>query len=208
MRSVIHNIRILLTDPENYDARSEAGVGVRHGRERHAEDRQGHGFSGASDPASARRLHQLQPRLGSGGHSSRSVPPYLQVRRGAVCTVCAECLGYCTQRQRRGDGCRRYRRAGRVHQGDWPADYLYRAWHPRRHRLPRRGGFYQHHRWLLQKVDARRDLRNFEGVPVSIRAFRSKTKHSLRCAPFLTFLPLAFGPKRDIIGQTNCGKGQ
>ena len=99
MRSVIHNIRILLTDPENYDARSEAGVGVRHGRERRAEDRQGHGFSGASDPASARRLHRLQPRRGAGGHSSRSVPPYLQVWCGAVCAVCSECLGHRTQGQ-------------------------------------------------------------------------------------------------------------
>ena len=115
MRSVIHNIRILLTDPENYDARSEAGVGVRHGRERRAEDRQGHGFSGASDPASARRLHRLQPRCRAGGDPSRSVPPHLQVWCGAVCTVCAECLGHCAQGQRRGDRCCWYRRAGRVH---------------------------------------------------------------------------------------------
>ena len=43
-------------------------MGVRHGRERRAEDRQGHGFSGASDPASAQRLHRLQPRRGAGGH--------------------------------------------------------------------------------------------------------------------------------------------
>ena len=37
--------------------------------------------------------------------------------------------------------------------GRWSADQLCRAWHPRRHRLPRRGGFYQHHRWLLQEAD-------------------------------------------------------
>ena len=99
MRSVIHNIRILLTDPENYDARSEAGVGVRHGRERRAEDRQGHGFSGASDPASAGRLHQSQPWSGPGGDPSRSVPPHLQVWCGAVHPLGAECLGYRTQGQ-------------------------------------------------------------------------------------------------------------
>ena len=84
------------------------------------------------------QAHQIEHQLGAytnwsgpGGDPSRSVPPHLQVWCGAVCAVCSECLGYRTQRQRRGDGCRRYRRAGRVHQGDWPADYLYRAWHSR-----------------------------------------------------------------------------
>ena len=43
--------------------------------------------------------------------------------------------------------------AGRVHQGNWSADQLCRAWHPRRHRLPRRGGFHQRHCWLLQEAD-------------------------------------------------------
>ena len=99
MRSVIRNIRILLTDPENYDARSEAGVGVRHGRERRSEDRKSHGLPVPYVGAPVGRVHQLQPRCRSGGDPPRSVPPYLQVRRGAVCTVCAECLGCRTQGQ-------------------------------------------------------------------------------------------------------------
>lgn len=115
MRSVIRNIRILLTDPENYDARSElawASAMAENGVLK---------IGKVTDF----QAHQIQHQLGaytncnhgagSGGHSPRPVPPHLQVWCGAVCAVCSECLGHYAQGQRRGDrGCR-YRRAGRVY---------------------------------------------------------------------------------------------
>ena len=68
-----------------------------------------------SDRTPAGRLHQLQPWSKPGGDPSRSVPPHLQIRHGAVHPLGAERLGHCAQGQRRGDrGCR-YRRAGRVY---------------------------------------------------------------------------------------------
>lgn len=206
MRSVIRNIRILLTDPENYDARSElawASAMAENGVLK---------IGKVTDF----QAHQIEHQLGA----------YTNCNHGAGLAVIHPVL----YRHIYKSGAARFARFAqnvwashpRAVTGKpppvstrWPrslrklvCDQLCRAWHSRRHRLPRRGGFYQHHRWLLQKVDARRDLRNFAGMPVSIRAFRSKTKHSLRCAPFLAFLPLAFGPKRDIMGQTNCGKGR
>ena len=70
------------------------------------------------------QAHQIEHQLGaytncnhgaSGGDPSRSVPPHLQIRHGAVHPLGAERLGHCAQGQRRGDrGCR-YRRAGRVY---------------------------------------------------------------------------------------------
>lgn len=35
----------------------------------------------------------MQPWSGPGGDPPRSVPPHLQIRHGAVCAVCSECLG-------------------------------------------------------------------------------------------------------------------
>ena len=98
MRSVIRNTRVLLTDPENYGARSELAWASAMAK-RYFENWQGHGLPVPHDRASAGCLHQLQPRCGAGGHSPGFVPPYLQVRRGAVCTVCAECVGHRTQGQ-------------------------------------------------------------------------------------------------------------
>ena len=93
----------------------KAGVGVRHGRERRAEDRQGHRLPVPYAGASAARLHRLQPRRGAGGHPPCPVPPHLQIRHGAVHPLGAERLGHRAQGQRRGDCCRRYRRAGLVY---------------------------------------------------------------------------------------------
>ena len=84
MRSVIRNIRVLLTDPGELRCPQRAGVGVRDGRKRRSEDRQGHGLPVPHARASAGRVHQLQPRCRSGGDPPRSVPPYATspARRG------------------------------------------------------------------------------------------------------------------------------
>lgn len=207
MRSVIRNIRILLTNPENYEARSELARASAMAENGVLKIGKVTGF----------QAHQIEHQLGAytncnHGAGLAVIHPvlYRHIYKSGAARFArfAQNVWGIAPKGSDGGTRRRYRRAGRVHQGDWPADYLYRAWHPRRYRLPSHHGFHQRHCWLLQEADARRNLRNFAGMPVSIRAFRSKTKHSLHCAPFLAFLPLAFGPKRDIIGQTNCEKGQ
>ena len=88
MRSVIRTDR-----PGELRRKERVGVGVCDGGKRRAENRQGYGFSGPPDRAPARRVHQLQPRRGSGGHPPCFVPSHLQIRRSAVCAFRAERVG-------------------------------------------------------------------------------------------------------------------
>lgn len=153
MRSVIRNIRILLTDPENYDARSElawASAMAENGVLK---------IGKVTDF----QAHQIQHQLGA----------YTNCNHGAGLAVIHPVL----YRHIYKSGAARFARFAQNVWGITPKgsdeetaaagidalaafikeiglpDQLCRAWHPRRHRLPRRGGFYQHHRWLLQEAD-------------------------------------------------------
>lgn len=131
MRSVIRNIRVLLTDPENYDARSElawASAMAENGvlKIGKVTDFQCHMLEHQLG-----RVHQLQPRCRSGGDPPRSVPPYLQVRRRAGFTVCADVWGVAPKGSIEETAAAGIDALARVHQGNWSADQLCRAGYPR-----------------------------------------------------------------------------
>ncbi len=152
MRSVIRNIRVLLADPENYEARSELAwasamaengvlkIGKVTDFQSHQIEHQLGAYTNCNHGAGPRR------------HSPSPVPPCL-IRRRRVCPLGAEWPGDRPQGQQGSDRSRRDRCAGGVYPGDRPAHHLQSAGHPGRYQPPCHRRFHQHHRWLLQNAD-------------------------------------------------------
>ena len=153
MRSVIRSIRVLLRDPNSYEARSELAWASAMAEKTHAENRQDRRLPVPPHRASAGRVHGLQPRQRAGSAASRAVPAHLPVQCAAICPLRPAGMGYYAHghggRNRPGrGGC-----AGSVYPGNRPANNADGAGHSRGHRPAHRGGVLPHLRGLLQAAD-------------------------------------------------------
>ena len=119
MRSVIRNIRVLLTDKDNYEARSELA------------------WASAMAENGILKIGKITDfqchmiRCRSGRHPPGAVPSSAPGQHRTVRSLCTECLGHRPGRQERAEaGTGWCGSSGVLHQGDRPAHYLCRAGHP------------------------------------------------------------------------------
>ena len=184
MRSVIRNIRVLLTDKDNYEARSELAwasamaengilkIGKVTDFQCHMIEHQLGAYTNCNHGAGLAVIHPvLYPSPAPGQH--RTVRP-----------LCTERLGHRPGGQIRAETGTGWRGgSGGLHQGDRDAHHLCRTEHPCRHRPQGCGRFHRADRRLLQEAEPRRTAGHSQRVQVIYRPLREMAHMGVQRRP-------------------------